>query len=111
MVDWMVEVLHTFKCSQQSFFLAVQIMDRFFKNSGRTLTGSDLHLTGITSMFIATKYEDIVPLLMRTIVHKIGHDKFKVEQIQGRELEMLQALSYRLGMPTVKEFLDRKIED
>jgi hypothetical protein len=31
MVDWMVEVLTTFKTSDQTFFLAVNIMDRFFK--------------------------------------------------------------------------------
>jgi hypothetical protein len=31
MVDWMVEVLTTFKTSDQTFFLAVNILDRYFK--------------------------------------------------------------------------------
>lgn len=30
MVDWMVEVLSAFKCSDQTFFLAVNLMDRYF---------------------------------------------------------------------------------
>lgn len=36
MIDWMVEVLSAFKCSDQTFFLAVNIMDRYFSelNSG-----------------------------------------------------------------------------
>ena len=79
MVDWMAEVLHTFKTSEQTFFLSIDIMDRYFKETQRKLTGSDLHLIGIVSMFLSSKYEDVVPLLMRTILNKIGHNKFSIE--------------------------------
>ena len=92
MVDWMVEVLSTFKCSDQTFFLAIDIMDRFFKNSSRPLTSSDLHITGVAAMFIASKYEDVVPLMMKTMVNKIGHGKFSQDLIESRELEVLKAL-------------------
>ena len=30
MIDWMIEVTDAFKCSDQTFFLAVGIMDRYF---------------------------------------------------------------------------------
>ncbi len=33
MVDWMVEVMNTFKCSDQSFFIATSVMDRYFKEA------------------------------------------------------------------------------
>lgn len=33
MVDWMIEVLCSYKCKNQSFFLAVHYMDRYFKDS------------------------------------------------------------------------------
>ena len=111
MVDWMVEVLTTFKCSDSSFFLAVSLMDRFFAKSERQLTGADLHLTGVVSMFIATKYEDIIPLLMRTVLNKVGHGKFKQETIEEREIEMLATLSFKVGCPTVLEFIDRYLEE
>ena len=110
MVDWMVEVLCTFKCSQQTFFLAVDIMDRYFKNTDCKLAAGDLHLVGIVSMFIASKYEDVIPLLMRTVIHKIGHDKFRVSEIQDKELQVLAALDYKIGVPTLKEYLDRYME-
>ena len=32
MVDWMVEVLCSYKCKDQTFFLAVDFMDRYFGN-------------------------------------------------------------------------------
>lgn len=30
MVDWMVEVMTAFKCAEQTFFLAITLMDRYF---------------------------------------------------------------------------------
>lgn len=83
MIDWMVEVTNAFKCSDQTFFLAVNLMDRYFDSvsvngdsKGRkSLELNELHGTGIVSMFVASKYDDVYPLLMRTVVHKISHDK------------------------------------
>lgn len=62
-------------------------------------------------MFIATKYEDIIPLLMRTIVNKVGHNKFSKAEIQLKELEILKVLKFNLGTPTVLEHLDRLSHD
>jgi len=111
MVDWMLEVLTTFKASDQAFFLAVSLLDRFFKETPRVLIGADLHLSGLCTMFIASKYEDVEPLSMRTVVNKIGHSKFEVPALEERELEILLAVEYRIGAPTVKEFVDRFCEE
>ena len=62
-------------------------------------------------MYIASKYEDVSPLLMKTIVNKIGHNKFELPNIEKRELEILLAVQYKIGSPTIKEFLDRFIEE
>ena len=76
MVDWMVEVLTAFKCSDATFFVAVNLMDRYFDAMNRqkkSLQLQELHVTGITCMFMAYKYEDIYPLLMKTVYNKIAH--------------------------------------
>jgi len=39
---------------------------------------SDLHSIGVTSMFIASKYEDIYPLRMNVIYEKIAHKKIAI---------------------------------
>ena len=65
-------------------------MDRYFKNIKQSMPSSELHLTGIVAMFISSKYEDIVPLLMKTVLNKIGHNKFELPQIQNKELEILK---------------------
>jgi len=82
MIDWMVEVLATFKMSEQTFFVAVNLLDRFFKKVRKSIPSTELHLTGMVSMFLASKYEDVQPLLMRTMIKKIGHGKFIPRQIQ-----------------------------
>jgi len=33
MVDWMIEVLTNFKCEDQTFFLAISLLDRYLKGS------------------------------------------------------------------------------
>lgn len=53
-------------------------MDRYFKDTEQELKSCDLHLTGLTAMYIASKYEEVIPLLMKTILNKIGHEKFSV---------------------------------
>lgn len=67
MIDWMIEVLTNFKCEDQTFFLAVQIMDRYFKEKRPARELSELHVIGVTSMFLASKMEDIYPLRMSMV--------------------------------------------
>jgi hypothetical protein len=79
MVDWMCEVLNiafSNLCGDQTLFLAVSLMDRYIesrKASRIPFKNSELHLTGVTCMFMASKYEDVKPLLMKTVFNKIGH--------------------------------------
>ena len=81
MLDWMVEVLAVFRCSDQVFFQAVNILDRYFKQCQEVIPVKDLHLSGVVAMFLASKYEDIVPLTLKTVQEKIGHAKFSDDDI------------------------------
>ena len=105
MVDWMIEVLTNFKCDDLTYFLAVSLMDRYFKNCGKTLQVSDLHIIGVTSMFLASKYEDIYPLKMKTVFEKIGHSKIEIGTIKKLELDIMKVIDYKIHVPTVLDFL------
>ena len=114
MVDWIVEVLTAFKCSDQTFFIAVGLLDRYFdalSKENKCFELHDLHLTGIACMFMASKYEDIYPLLMKTVYNKIAHKKVSVEAIRAKEIDILRALGFKLGAPTPLEFLEKYIEE
>lgn len=105
MTDWMIEVLTNFKCDDQTYFLAVNLQDRFLKNIREPKEVSDLHIIGVTCMFIASKFEDIYPLKMKTIYEKIAHQKLEIERIKKLELEIMKAIDYKIHAPTVLDFL------
>ena len=49
------------------------------------LQPSELHLIGIVSMFIASKYQDIYPMRIKVIQEKIAHGKLSCDDIKKRE--------------------------
>jgi hypothetical protein len=76
MVDWMIEVLSVYKSDSTTFFLAVYILDKFISKSAQPVRSDEIHLLGMTSMFIASKFEDVVPIRIQSMVTKIGHNTF-----------------------------------
>lgn len=76
MIDWMVEVLTVYNCPDETYFLAVRILDTFIAQSKEIVKTEHIHLLGITSMFIASKFEDVTPIRLYYFVEKIGHQQF-----------------------------------
>jgi hypothetical protein len=85
--------------------LAVSLIDRYFKSKTETREVSDLHIIGVTSMFVASKYEDIYPLKMKMVFEKIAHKKLPIERIKELEMEILKSINYRIPAPTSLDFL------
>lgn len=113
MVDWMIEVLTNYKCDDYSFFHAINIMDRFFKavENFKTLQPGELHLLGVTSMFMASKYQDIYPLRLKIVHEKIAHKKLSSEEIKAKEEVISKSLNYIIGKPTQWDFINHFIEE
>lgn len=66
---------------------------------------SELHLIGVTSIFIACKYEEIYPLRLQTVYERIAHKKLSCEQIKEKELEMLESLDFNVTGPTIYDYV------
>jgi len=111
MVNWMIEVINIFEIQHQTFFTAVTIMDFFYANTTKMLDSDDVHLTGIVSIFLASKFVDYVPLKMYKVINKIGHGSFTVKQIKEKEREIMVALGFIVGFPTILTFIEALIED
>jgi hypothetical protein len=105
MIDWMIEVLTNFKCDDQTFFLSVSLLDRYFKLKNECKEVSDLHIIGVTTMFLASKYEDIYPLKMKMVYEKIAHKKLSIEKIKTLEMDILKIINYKIPAPTTLDFL------
>ena len=92
MVDWMVEVTTSFKCTTRTYFLAVAIFDNYLRGmqGKKVMENSDVHLVGVGCMYLASKYEDIYPLHSKVVSEKISHGAFSQKQILSREEEFLK---------------------
>ena len=114
MVDWMIEVLSNYHCDESTFFESVNLMDRYFKvccEKNQILQPAELHLIGVTSMFIASKYQDIYPLRLRIMQDKIAHRKLSCDDIKNKEDEITRYLNYIVGVPTMWDFISIYIEE
>jgi hypothetical protein len=106
MVDWMVEVLSIFETMEETFFLSINIMDIFFYKTKKVFKNEDVHLIGITSMFISSKFQEIYPLTLKNFVHKVGHDIFSEEEIKKMECQIVGDIGLEVLVSTsVYDFL------
>ena len=114
MADWMIEVLSNYNCDDLTYFESINIMDRYFKEcdlKNKILEPEDLHLIGVTSMFISSKYHDIRPLRLKAVQEKIAHGKLTCEEIKNKEDEISELLNYSFGLPTMWDFITIFIEE
>lgn len=77
MIEWMLDIFGNFENTTDfTFFKAASILNMYFKKSVRKIYDEDLHLSGIVSIFLASKFEDILHLPLKSIITWLGHNKF-----------------------------------
>ena len=114
MIDWMIEVLCNYNCDESTYFESVNLMDRYFKVcqiQNKILQPPQLHLIGVTCMFIASKYNDIYPLRLKILHEKIAHRKLSTKEIKKKENEITKLLNYIIGLPTMWDFINFFIQE
>ena len=104
LVDWLIEVHTRFHLLPETLFLAVNIIDRFL--STRVVELDKLQLVGITAMFIASKYEEVLSPHVQNFKH-VADDGFSEDEILKAERFVLAALNYDLSYPNPLNFLRR----
>lgn len=104
LVDWLLEVHTRFRLLPETLFLAVNIIDRFL--SSKIVQLDRLQLVGVTAMFIASKYEEVLSPHVQNFRH-VADDGFTEEEILSAERFVLTALNYDLSYPNPMNFLRR----
>lgn len=104
LIDWLVEVHTRFHLLPETLFLAVNIVDRFL--SAKVVQLDRLQLVGVTAMFIAAKYEEVLSPSVSSFRH-VADDGFSEAEILSAERFMLGTLNYDLSYPNPMNFLRR----
>ncbi|CAI9115902.1 OLC1v1016915C2 [Oldenlandia corymbosa var. corymbosa] len=104
LVDWLVEVAEEYKLLSDTLYLTVSYIDRFL--SKYTITRQKLQLLGVSSMLIASKYEEITPPHVEDFCY-ITDNTYTRQDVVKMEFDILNFLKYEMGNPTPKVFLRR----
>ena len=95
LVDWLVDVSVKFKLLSETFFAAVNLLDRFLER--RQVQRTRLQLVGITCLMIMSKFEEIYPPSVRDYVC-VCDRAYSQEELLDMEAEVLQALQFDLAV-------------
>ncbi|KAG9081132.1 G2/mitotic-specific cyclin, partial [Ceratobasidium sp. 392] len=108
--DWLIQVHARFRLLPETLYLAMHLVDRML--SIRVVSLSRLQLVGVTCMFIAAKYEEIMAPSVKHFV-ECADSAYTEKDILDAEQYVLRVLGWDCSYPNVMTFLRRvsKAED
>eukprot|EP00879_Flechtneria_rotunda_P009472 GHRR01009915.1.p1 GENE.GHRR01009915.1~~GHRR01009915.1.p1 ORF type:complete len:253 (+),score=92.99 GHRR01009915.1:1065-1823(+) len=102
LVDWLIEVVDEFQLSQETLFLSTSLLDRFL--SQQEVPRCQLQLLGVTCLWVASKYEEVLPPSLLDFV-EITDNSYTASDLVRMEAILLEQLRYKLAVPTQLFFL------
>ena len=104
LMDWLIEVHSKFRLLPETLFIASNLIDRFL--SARVISLIKFQLVGLTALFIAAKYEEVICPSITHFLH-MTDGGYGVEEILKAERYMLTTLAFDLSYPNPLHFLRR----
>ncbi|ORY78196.1 cyclin-like protein [Protomyces lactucae-debilis] len=104
LLDWLVEVHQKFRLLPETLFLAVNIVDRFL--GLRMCSLQKLQLVGITALFVASKYEEVMCPSVQNFIY-MADGGYTDDDVLKAEQYILQVLDFNLAYPNHMNFLRR----
>jgi cyclin B len=104
LIDWLVDVHLKFKLIPETFFLTINIIDRFLASFA--INRQKLQLVGVAAMLIAAKYEEIYPPEVKDFEY-VTDKAYSREDILDMEGKIIAALNFNLTTPSSYRFLER----
>jgi G2/mitotic-specific cyclin 1/2 len=104
LVDWIVDVHNKFRLLPETLYLTVNLIDRFL--SARVVSLSKLQLVGITALFIAAKYEEIVAPSIENLLY-MAENGYSTDEVVRAERYVLGSLEFSIQYQSPMSFLRR----
>jgi len=104
LVDWLIDVHRKFKLSRSTFFLGINMVDRYLATT--SVKRNKLQLLGCTCLWIASKYHEIYAPEMDDFVY-ISDSAFSTAALTEMEVEVLKTLQFELTVPTALNYAER----
>ena len=103
LINWLIEVHFKFHLLSETLYICINIIDRYL--SKKNINRKYLQLLGVTSLFIACKYEEIYSPTSKDLIFMTDNAYKKEEMIQ-MESDILNIIHFDLTYPTSFRFLE-----
>lgn len=103
LINWLIEVHFKFRLLNETLFICINIIDRYL--SQKNINRRYLQLLGITSLFIASKYEEIYAPSAKDLIY-MTDNAYKIDEMIKMENDILGVLKFELTFPTSLRFLE-----
>ncbi|TIC11262.1 hypothetical protein E3Q14_02367 [Wallemia mellicola] len=94
LIDWLLQVHLRYHMLPETLWIAINIIDRFL--SVRVVSLVKLQLVGVTAMFIAAKYEEILAPSVDEFVYMTENGYTREEILKGERI-ILQTLNFSIS--------------
>ena len=113
LVDWLLQVHVRYHMLPETLWVAINIIDRFL--SVRVVALQKLQLVGVTSMFIAAKYEEIIAPSVDEFVFMTENGYSKEEILKGERIILSvsrspRSLPLRKCRPLTRSIADARFQ-
>jgi len=99
LIDWMMEVCAEFHLSRNTFHYSVHYVHQYM-NETKELPRVQLQLLGLTSLYIASKFEEVyIPKIQEFA--KAAADGYTIDQIQEMEKSIVTIINWKFSPPTL----------
>lgn len=88
----------------ETLYVTIDIIDRYL--SIQEIKKSQLHLLGVASLLISTKYEEIYPPELKDLLN-VSENKFTKQEVLAMEYKIITALDFNFLSPSSLRFLER----
>ena len=103
LINWIIEVHFKFHLLSETLFICINIIDRYL--SKKDINRKYLQLLGVTSLFIACKYEEIYAPSSKDLIF-MTDNAYKIEEMIQMESDILNIIHFDLTYPTSLRFLE-----
>lgn len=103
LLDWLIEVCEVYRLHRETFYLAVDFIDRFLGVSP-SVPKNRLQLIGVTCLFIGAKIEEIYPPKLQEFAY-VTDGACSEEEILQMELMVLKGLNWGLSPMTANSWM------
>ena len=104
LVEWIIDVHRKFRLVPETLYVTVFLIDRYL--STKMIRKNQLHILGVASLLISTKYEEIYPPELKDLL-SVSENKFTRNEVLAMERDILFTLQFDVTTPSAYRFLER----